>query len=79
MDRYPAPMRNLMPWVRDNAAEIADAFLREGMSKGGAIRIAIAQAKHWLRSVHGAGANAASGRAGIVTRGDACGAGAVNV
>ncbi|APD35046.1 hypothetical protein [Burkholderia pseudomallei] len=50
MDRYPAPMRNLMPWVRDNAAEIADAFLREGMSEGGAIRIAIAQAKHWLRS-----------------------------
>ncbi|KGD14429.1 hypothetical protein DP42_1250 [Burkholderia pseudomallei] len=48
------------------------------MSKGGAIRIAIAQAKHWLRSVHGAGANAASGRAGIVTRGDACVAGAVN-
>ncbi|MBK3333823.1 hypothetical protein [Burkholderia pseudomallei] len=50
MDRYPAPMRNLMPWVRDNAAEIADAFLREGMSEGGAIRIAIAQAKHRLRS-----------------------------
>ncbi|MEV9635079.1 hypothetical protein [Burkholderia pseudomallei] len=60
MDRYPAPMRNLMPWVRDNAAEIADAFLREGMSKGGAIRIAIAQAKHWAALRHGAGANAAS-------------------
>nr|WP_256732425.1 hypothetical protein [Burkholderia pseudomallei] len=78
MDRYPAPMRNLMPWVRDNAAEIADAFF-EGGHVGGRRDTYRDRAGETLAALrHGAGANAASGRAGIVTRGDACGAGAAN-
>lgn len=48
-ERYPASMRNLTPWVRDKAIEIANALLRDGMSEGSAIRIAIAQAKRWAR------------------------------
>ncbi|AOJ68637.1 MULTISPECIES: hypothetical protein [Burkholderia] len=49
-ERYPASMRNLTPWVRDKAIEIANALLRDGMSEGSAIRIAIAQAKRWARA-----------------------------
>ena len=47
VDRYPASMRRLPPWVRDKAIEIANALLGEGMDEGKAIRIAIAKAKEW--------------------------------
>ena len=47
VDRYPASMRRLPPWVRDKAIEIANALLDEGMDEGKAIRIAIAKAKEW--------------------------------
>lgn len=40
-------MRNMEPWVRDKAIDIANALLDEGMPDGKAIRIAIAQAKRW--------------------------------
>ncbi|MBW9107995.1 hypothetical protein [Paraburkholderia phenoliruptrix] len=46
-DRYPVSMRNMEPWVRDKAIEIANALLREGAPEGTAIRIAIAQARRW--------------------------------
>ncbi|MFA8356956.1 hypothetical protein ACEPT7_03545 [Burkholderia ubonensis] len=49
-DIYPPSMRNLPPWVRDKAIEIANALLRQGRSEGSAIRIAIAQAKRWAGS-----------------------------
>ncbi|AOJ56988.1 hypothetical protein AQ477_11085 [Burkholderia thailandensis] len=61
VDRYPASMRNLAPWVRDKAIEIANALLREGVSEGGAIRIAIAQAKRWAAARRGIVAGAADG------------------
>ncbi|MDN7671791.1 hypothetical protein QZM22_04445 [Burkholderia oklahomensis] len=50
VDRYPVSMRNIAPPVRDKAIEIANALLREGMSEGSAIRIAIARAKRWART-----------------------------
>lgn len=46
-DRYPVSMRNMQPWVRDKAIDIANALLDEGMPEGKAIRIAIAQARRW--------------------------------
>lgn len=46
-DRYPVSMRNMAPWVRDKAIDIANALLAEGLPEGMAIRIAIAQAKRW--------------------------------
>lgn len=46
-DRYPVAMRQLPPWVRLKAIEIANALLEEGMDEGRAIRIAIAKAKAW--------------------------------
>ncbi|GLU35820.1 hypothetical protein WKR88_12350 [Trinickia caryophylli] len=45
--RYPVSMRNMEPWIRDKAIEIANALLREGVAEDSAIRIAIAQAKRW--------------------------------
>lgn len=47
VDRYPASMRRLPPWVRNKAIEIANALLDEGMDEGKAIRIGIAKAKEW--------------------------------
>jgi len=47
IDRYPASMRRLPPWVRDKAIKIANALLNEGMDEGKGIRIAIAKAKEW--------------------------------
>ncbi|WP_081087802.1 hypothetical protein [Burkholderia stagnalis] len=49
-DIYSPSMRNLPPWVRDKAIEIANPLLRQGRSGGSAIRIAIAQAKRWAGS-----------------------------
>ena len=46
-DDYPASMRNLPPFVRLKAIEIANALLAEGYEEGQAIRMAIAGAKKW--------------------------------
>ncbi len=45
--RYPVSMRNMEPWVRNKAIDIANALLEQGMAEDSAIRIAIAQAKRW--------------------------------
>jgi uncharacterized protein YdaT len=47
---YPASTKNLPPVLREKAVEIANALLEEGMEKGKAIRIAIAQTTEWARS-----------------------------
>ncbi len=46
-DRYPSAMRNLSPFVRAKAIEIANALLDEGYDEGMAIRVGIAKAKEW--------------------------------
>jgi len=46
-DYYPTSMRHLAPEVREKAIDIANALLEQGMDKGKAIRIAIAQAHQW--------------------------------
>lgn len=46
---YPAAMRHLPEVTRAKAIEIANALLDEGMDEGRAIRIAIAQARHWAQ------------------------------
>jgi uncharacterized protein YdaT len=48
-DYYPASMKNLPPRVRGKAIEIANALLESRHPEGQAIRIAIAQAKAWVR------------------------------
>jgi uncharacterized protein YdaT len=40
-------MAHLPPLVRARAIEIANALLVQGYEEGKAIRIAIAQARHW--------------------------------
>ena len=42
-------MNNLAPLVHAKAIEIANALLAEGHEEGRAIRIAIFQAKRWVR------------------------------
>jgi uncharacterized protein YdaT len=49
---YPRSMSHLRPPVRAKAIEIANALLEQGYDEGKAIRIGIAQAKHWA-SAHG--------------------------
>lgn len=49
VDRYPAPMKNLPPAVREKAIEIANALLDAGMDEGMAIRVAIAKAMDWAK------------------------------
>lgn len=48
---FPRSMVSLPPLVRAKAIEIANALLEEGYEEGQAIRIAIAQAKHWAERV----------------------------
>ena len=48
---FPQSMTNLALPVRTKAIEIANALLAKGYDEGKAIRIAIAQAKHWATRV----------------------------
>lgn len=50
-NHFPRSMANLTPRVRAKAIEIANALLEQGYEEGKAIRIAIAQAKHWAERV----------------------------
>lgn len=50
-NHFPRSMANLPPHVRAKAIEIANALLEQGYEEGKAIRIAIAQAKHWAERV----------------------------
>jgi uncharacterized protein YdaT len=47
IDRFPPPMKNLPPMVREKAIIIANALLEEGYGEDHCIRIAIARAKTW--------------------------------
>lgn len=64
VERYPASMRRLPPWVRNKAIEIANALLDEGMDEGKAIRIAIAKAREW--AARRIGETAGLGSAGAI-------------
>ncbi len=46
---FPRSMVHLPPPVRSKAVEIANALLAEGYEEGRAIRIAVAQARRWVR------------------------------
>lgn len=48
--RFPPAMTHLPEIVREKAIEIANALLADGYDEGRAIRIAIAQAKHWAEA-----------------------------
>ena len=61
--RYPPAMRRLPPLVRAKAIEIANALLDEGYDEGRAIRIGIAQARHWAQR-HGLASTTWPGDAG---------------
>lgn len=50
-NHFPRSMAHLSPRVRAKAIEIANALLEQGYEEGKAIRIAIAQAKHWAERV----------------------------
>jgi uncharacterized protein YdaT len=47
VDRYPAAMKSLSPFVREKAILIANALLDAGYTEDRSIRIAIARAKAW--------------------------------
>ena len=56
-NRYPAPMKDLPPLVREKAILIANALLEAGHPEDRALRIAIARAKVWAtqRGIAGIG------------------------
>jgi uncharacterized protein YdaT len=49
-EHYPDSMVDLEAGVREKAIEIANVLLVQGYGEGCAIRIAIANAKHWAAS-----------------------------
>lgn len=46
---FPTPMGDLSPLVREQAIDIANALLEEGVEERQAIPLAIAKAKEWAR------------------------------